>query len=158
MGASSLFKRIDERLRGRSRGSLLLLAAFALLVVFIVDVVTAADVHLTVFYLLPIYIASWYVNARWGVVAALLCTVAYQFADSLTRTGGFSATLSIWNTAVIFGIFVANAASIARLRANLAERRRLADDLDKARARILELTHASCVCEACGKPRPDRLK
>jgi K+-sensing histidine kinase KdpD len=153
MDASSLFNRIDARLKGRSRWSLLLLAAFSLLAVFLVDVITAADVHLTVFYLLPIYIASWYINARWGVVAALLCTTTYQFADALTRTGGLSATLSIWNTAVIFGIFAANAASIAKLRANLTERRRLASELAAARARILELTVRAPACEHCGKPR-----
>lgn len=153
MNASSLINRINERLQGRPRWSLLLLAAFSLLTVFLLDIVTAADVHLTVFYLLPIYVASWHVNARWGVVAALLCTATYQFADALTRTGGLSATLSIWNTAVIFGIFAANAASIAKLRANLAERRRLAGELADARARILELTGAAPVCESCGKPR-----
>lgn len=150
MTASSLFNRIDSLLNGRPRWSLLLLSAFALLIVFLVDVVTAADLHLTVFYLLPIFIASWHVSARWGVVAALLCTATYQFADALTRTGGLSATLSIWNTAVIFGIFAANAASIAKLRVNLTERRRLSSELEKARARIAELSES---CEYCGKPR-----
>ncbi len=153
MTASGLLNRIDSRLNGRPRWSLLLLAGFALLAVFLVDILTAADLHLTVFYLLPIFIASWHVNARWGVVMALLCTVTYQFADALTRTGGLSATLSIWNTGVIFGIFVANAASIARLRANLTERRRLTGELEKARARIVELSDHGFSCEHCGKPR-----
>ena len=152
MTASGLFNRIDARLHGRPRWSLLLLAGFALLAVFLVDVVTAADLHLTVFYLLPIFIASWHVNARWGVVAALLCTATYQFADALTRSGGLSATLSIWNTAVIFGIFAANAASIAKLRANLTERRRLTVELEKARSRLRALTDDAPLCVHCGKP------
>ncbi|KAJ8135061.1 hypothetical protein OY671_011725, partial [Metschnikowia pulcherrima] len=83
-------------------------------------------------------------------VAASLCTATYQFADALTRTGGSSATLSIWNTAVIFGIFAANAASIAKLRVNSTERRRLSSELEKARARNAELPES---CEYCGKPR-----
>lgn len=148
MNALRLLKRIDEHLQGRSRRSLLLLAGVSLVAVFLLDIVTTAEVHLTVFYLLPISIASWHVGARWGVVAALLSTATYQIADSLTRTGGFSLTLSAWNTAVIFGIFAVNAISVSKLRANLTERRRLASELEKARARVLELSGA---CKHCGK-------
>ena len=150
MNVIRLISRIDEQLQGRSRRSLLLLAAFSLVAVFLLDVVTTADVHLTVFYLLPISIASWHVGSRWGVVAALLSTATYQLADSLTRTGGFSFTLSAWNTAVIFGIFSVNAVSISKLRANLTERRRLASELERAHARIAELSAAACM--HCGKP------
>lgn len=149
MNTYSLISRIDEHLQGCSRRSLLLLASFSLVAVFILDIVTTADVHLTVFYLLPISIAGWHVGARWGVVMAMLSTATYQIADSLTRTGGFSLTLSVWNTAVIFGIFAVNAVSVSKLRANLTERRRLASELDKARARISELTEAAC--RHCGK-------
>ncbi len=149
MNALRLISRIDEHLQGRSRRSLLLLAGCALVAVFFVDIVTTAEVHLTVFYLLPISIASWHIGARWGVVAALLSTATYQIADSLTRTGGFSFTLSAWNTAVIFGIFAVNAISISKLRANLSERRRLVSELEKSRARIAELTEAAC--KHCGK-------
>jgi K+-sensing histidine kinase KdpD len=139
MNLDRLINRIDENLQGRSRRSLLLLTAFSLVAVFLLDVITTAEVHLTVFYLLPISIASWHVGIRWGVAAALLSTATYQLADSLTRNAGFSITLSAWNTAVIFGIFVVNAISVSKLRANLTERRRLASELEKARARILEL-------------------
>lgn len=143
----STLRRTDLWLKALSKQALTLLSAVSLLVIFIVDYRTPSELHLTIFYLVPVSLAAWYVGRRSGLVMALLSAAAWHYADSLNRT----VLLSAWNVAVVYGIFAANALSVSKLREDQAREGRLQDELRLARAKVDELSASRKLCEKCGK-------
>jgi hypothetical protein len=124
----------------------------SLLVVFAIDCMTRTDIHLTVFYLAPIFLASWYLSAPAGWVTALLCAAAWQFADCYSRRLPIESALSAWNTAVIGGVFLANAISATQLKENLARQRKTEEELRQALSAIDALKARPSICGKCSKP------
>lgn len=58
---------INARLEGLNRIKILILAAITLLAVGTVDYLTGYEVSLSVFYLAPVAIASWYAECQSGI-------------------------------------------------------------------------------------------
>ncbi|HVE12851.1 MAG TPA: hypothetical protein VNI01_05615 [Elusimicrobiota bacterium] len=127
--------RINRRLEAQPRAVPLLLAGVLLLVVFALDYVTTNQIHFTFFYLVPVFISSWYLGLGAGLTAAALSTVSWYAADSLNQ----GALASLWNLGVVFGIFAANAFSAAKLKRDKLLQREASAQLRAARARIAEL-------------------
>lgn len=142
-----LLRPSDRWLKARSQPFLVSLSAASLLFVFIVDYLTPTELHLTIFYLIPVSLAAWYVGRRVGLAMALVSAMAWHYADSLNRT----ALLSVWNVMVVYGIFAANAFSVAKLKADRERQGRLQNELRQARVQIDALSAHRTLCEKCGK-------
>jgi signal transduction histidine kinase len=83
---------------------LTLLAAASVAAIWLIDVSTGPEFGFAIFYLIPISLASWWLGRGAAVLIALESTVAWIWADYISRTSvSFSA--SLWNgltRAVIF--------------------------------------------------------
>ena len=97
------------------------------------DYATGADIGFTLLYLVPIAVATWFRNRRFGLGIALFATAGGTWSAAAAGTGWFSVA---WNQASALGIFVAGIFLLARLRATLDEERR------KRTAAIAQLRHA----------------
>ena len=86
---------------------------------------TSGGAHFLFFYLLPIFLASWFVSRRIGIFAAIWTTLIGFAANSVSRGIFANSWIDLWNLLMGGGVFVAFAQLIARLRGHHDELSRL---------------------------------
>jgi signal transduction histidine kinase len=94
-------------------------AAAALLALCIgeFDYVTGSYISLSAFYLLPVALAAWFLGARAGLAAAILCTGVWVAGNVASRADGFAdPLLATWNGAVQLSSFVVVVFVLGKLR------------------------------------------
>lgn len=116
---------------GLSVTSLLLIGA-----VGCVDYLTGYELSFSVFYLIPVAIAAWYLGYRLGIVACLISTVTWLSIEySATQYSHIS--IPFWNAGVRLGFFIITTILLDRLhealtvQASLAERDELTGLLNR---------------------------
>ena len=99
------------------------------LLVGIIDYVTGVEISFSIFYLFPIFLASWFLNIRTGIAISVGSGILWFLADIL---GGHTYTHSLipfWNTMARLVIFTSFTIIIARLKIAFNERAKLIDKL-----------------------------
>ncbi len=101
------------------------------LVTSVLDYVTGYELRLTVFYLVPIFLAAWDVSLFWGVLISVLSGLIIALTDWVTGKPYSHEAYILWDGAVRTGVFVVIAYSFYYLRSSLSKERTLArtDDL-----------------------------
>ena len=89
-----------------------------------VDWVTGRDVSLSVFYVAPIALTTWFVNRRTGAFFALLSTVTWFLADDMGRPY-VQPLVPYWNAFVRLGFYLVMVVILAKLKLTLAHERNL---------------------------------
>jgi signal transduction histidine kinase len=72
----------------------------------VVDYATGYELQVTAFYLLPVCWASWAVGRRAGLSLSLGCATIFLAASLLTRRSDVPGAVIVWNTLMLFMIFV----------------------------------------------------
>lgn len=90
------------------------------------DYATGYEWGFTVFFLLPVSLATWVAGRRWGGAMALACATAWILADLAAGHPYSRAIIPYWNAVVRLGSFLAFAYTLAALRDALERARRLA--------------------------------
>jgi signal transduction histidine kinase len=99
--------------------SLTALCLVAVASIGLVDLLSGPDIGFSLFYLIPVVVAAWYVGRGPGVILAVAGAVAWLVADASDRnTVSFLA--SIWNGFTRMVIFIAIALLLDRQRTNAA--------------------------------------
>ena len=98
------------------------------------DLLTGPDIGFSLFYLIPVVLAAWYLGRVPGVILAVAGALAWLVADTANR-GAVSLAASIWNGFTRLVIFIAIAVLLDRWRINAA---RLAD-VDRQRDDFLRV-------------------
>ena len=97
---------MDEQVKTGNRASLLATStALSVLAVGWVDYWTGAEVSVSILYLLPIYLGTWHVGHRWGLVIASASAMAWLAADSAAGQRWGHPLVPYWNAAVLLGLF-----------------------------------------------------
>ena len=78
--------------------------AVALLSVAMLDLVTGDEIPFSLFYLLPVSLASWLGRGR-GLILALLCTLTWWYIDNWNGYVYSSVAVAVWSTAIRLGYF-----------------------------------------------------
>lgn len=99
--------------------SLTALCLIAIASICLVDLLTGADIGFSLFYLIPVVVAAWYVGRGPGVILAIAGAFAWLFADTANR-GIVSLGPSVWNGFTRMVIFIAIALLIDRQRRDSA--------------------------------------
>ena len=102
-------------LRPMSRRRVLIVCAVYLLVTVYFDWITGPSVSLTVFYVLPVGLLTWFMSRRSGYVLAVAASVLW-FAIDLTGPYTLHSPLLYWNTAVRCGLMLVIAALVHACR------------------------------------------
>ena len=125
-----LYRHVNER---NALAVALLLAALA----GIGDAATDVDVAFTLFYFLPIAVASWFRGRQGGAVIVTACIVFSGLTDVLHVSAGRPLTWTIvWNMAGEAVIFIIYCDTVARLRA------RVDREINLRASAVGELRHA----------------
>ena len=86
---------------------LLLLVGFTLIVVIgCIDFLIGYEIGLSVFYVLPISLITWFTNRRFGVAASLISAILWFSADVATREPSLHPLILFWNTLIRLTFFV----------------------------------------------------
>lgn len=109
----------------RSRVTRWLITLSPLVVIALFDYLSSPQLSLSIVYLVPIGLATWYLGLRAGVVTACAAGGAWLAADILTNPFYESPLLPFWNAAVRLGTFLI----VAYALASLNEWRRRQEDL-----------------------------
>jgi diguanylate cyclase (GGDEF)-like protein len=92
----------------------------------VADYLTGSALALSIFYLVPISLAAWFVGKRAGIVTAALCAVVW-LATLVANVHAYSNTLvHIWNLILGVGLFVGVLVMLSTLRDALDHERELA--------------------------------
>ncbi len=81
------------------------------------DYLTGTEIAFSVFYLLPVGVAAWFVNRKMGIVTSVASTFAWYLADTLPRTQPYSnAAIPTWNASTRLIVFLSVTVMLAALR------------------------------------------
>jgi diguanylate cyclase (GGDEF)-like protein len=90
----------------------------------LVDYLTGRDVSLSVFYVAPIALTTWFVNRRTGAIFALLSTFTWFLADDMGRPH-VQPLVPYWNAFVRLGFYLFMVVILAKLKLTLEHERNL---------------------------------
>ena len=93
-----------------------------------VDFRTGPDIGVSLFYLVPVFIAAWYDGSLAAVCVAVVAGITWFAADVMLDD--YAVSISIWNGFTRLAIFVTIGVLVSRLRAERAELARTNDELE----------------------------
>jgi len=111
-------------LAGRPRWVAAALAFVVLVTVGVADFLSGREVSLSVFYVAPIALATWFVNTRTGVSFAFLSALAWFLADDMARPH-VQPLVPYWNTVVRLGFYLVMVVILGKLKVALQHERNL---------------------------------
>lgn len=97
---------LQSYLEGRSRLSLWLVTAMLVLLIWLVDYASGPQLSISIFYLLPIGLATWYINRWAGFLVSLASAAAWLVTDLTTNPYYDNPLIPFWNAGVRLGIFM----------------------------------------------------
>ncbi len=114
-----MLRSVDRFLGTRSRWQLTALSLASVGVIGLLDHLSGYELSFSIFYLIPVSLATWYLGKRHGLVLAFASAVTWLVIDLTSGHVVSNASIPAWNAAVRLGFFVIVAYLLARSRAAL---------------------------------------
>jgi signal transduction histidine kinase len=111
--------------RTQSRRTQLLLGVSLMILLGIIDFVTGPELSFSIFYVLPISLAAWYINRRAGIAFSLTSAVLWLSADLLGGHTYTHASIPFWNALVRLAFFLIVTYALSALRESRAQQEEL---------------------------------
>ncbi|MDQ7780571.1 MAG: diguanylate cyclase [Planctomycetota bacterium] len=84
------------------------------------------EVSFSIFYLLPILQAAWFLGRVQGTGISALCAATWFVSDRISEQAGSDRLIPLWNTIMLFGFFLLVTLLVGKVVGLLEEERRLA--------------------------------
>jgi len=117
---------LDQRLGRFARATVLALATCGVIIVGGIDYLTGYEVSVSLFYLGPVALATWYGGPGIGVGIAILSCVSWYIAELAAGSEYSNAAIPVWNALVRFGFFLVTSLLLTAIQRGLLIQRRLA--------------------------------
>ena len=114
-------QRVHRFLSSRTTGQIAALSLALVAIIGILDEVTTFDLSLTLLYIVPTAVASWYGRRRLGILVCVLAATTMLLVDLRSGHEYSNPAIPIWNAVVRLGIFAVTADLLCRLRDSLEE-------------------------------------
>jgi glucose-6-phosphate-specific signal transduction histidine kinase len=118
------------------------------------DYLTGTEIDFTLFYLIPVVVLAWSIGRRAGILTSTLCALVWAAVDFFGRSEAHLASI-LWNISIQFGVFVAFAYALSRIRVGIVEQRRLNRELQAALEEVKKLSGLLPICAWCKKIRDE---
>jgi diguanylate cyclase (GGDEF)-like protein len=105
-----------EFLGSRSRRTIWLIATTTTLVIGAIDLIIGYEYSTSLFYVIPVAIATWYGSRTAGVVIALLSAIVWLAADIGAGHEYSHVGIFFWNTLIRFGVLLVIVMTLAGFR------------------------------------------
>jgi diguanylate cyclase (GGDEF)-like protein len=102
------------------------IAGALILSLFVFDVITGFEAAFSIFYALPVSMIAWHCSWPAARLTALVCGIAWLFADMMAGHVYVQPALQYWNCIARTGFFLIMASTISMLRRAVDEEQRLA--------------------------------
>lgn len=121
----ALFEYIDKMPR------IIIFTISFLLVIFlgIIDYLTGYEISFSIFYLLPVMIATWYCKRAYAVVISLFSAMTWYCADIASGNTYSHFMIPVWNTVTRLGFFLIFTFSLGAIR-NLLDKEKFLSRID----------------------------
>ena len=116
----------------KSREFILLLGIVLMLFVGIIDYLTGTELSISIFYLLPIAIVTWYVNRATGTIISVFGVIIWYLVDFAAGHVYSHPAISYWNSLVQLSIFLAVVFILSAFKIEYIKKMELISDLKKA--------------------------
>ncbi len=117
---------ITSFLKERSSFLIVLTSLSIVIAIAVIDHATGYELSFSIFYLLPVVLASWYGGVYQGSLLSLVSAVVWLMVDNTAGHQYSRAFIPFWNAGVRFGFFIVIARLIATVRSQLEKERRMA--------------------------------
>lgn len=114
-----MFKEADKTLSNQTPTCLAALSLLIIAVVGSIDHLTGYELGFSIFYLLPISLASWYIKGHFGLVVCAISAATWLSIDLASGHNYSNQTIPFWNTGVRFGFFVIVAILLKQMKQSL---------------------------------------
>ncbi len=143
-GGKNLFNSVNEYLNGQSKTFLIALGFMLVLLVGAVDYVTGEEINVTIFYLLPISLAAWFMGGTAAISVCLMSSAVEFIANSAAGRSYSHILIAFWNSAVQLGFFLVYAFILLIIKSEYNQRVKLIGDL---RDSLDQIRHAKADLE-----------
>ena len=153
----TFFADIIARLNRQRKSFLITLGIISVVLIgvmhYIESAITKGQLSFSIFYLLPIFLVSWHVNLRAGIIFSFICAIVWEAIDFMTGPAYSHPLIPYWNTAVRLGFFLIVSIMLSRikiitakismnveqLRQEIAERRQVQQAFNEQRDKFLSV-------------------
>src|SRR5579862_8295530 len=105
-----------KRFENQSHGLVVLLTLLIVVGIGVVDYVTGWELSFSVFYLLAVGLATWFVSTRYAIFISVL-SVAVSFGGDLAKGGKYSSSLvPWWNASIVLTSYFVVVVLLTKLR------------------------------------------
>ena len=118
--------RAIEFLQRQSKGCIVSAGVVLVLALWGIDYVTGPDFSFVVFYLLPVFLVTWFAGKQAGIAISLMSGVAWYVADVLTASADAHPAITYLNLATKLGFFLVVNLTVSSLRVSLEREREMA--------------------------------
>ena len=122
----SLPTRLAAFLEGISHLAALALCLVMMVVIGVLDIVSGGAIVLSIFYAVPISLATWVFGRRAGLLVALLATILWAVSDKYSLGQTWTSPVPWWNACVRLAFFALIVVILSALRTALTSEQRLA--------------------------------
>ncbi len=141
--------------RPHQRPLIVALAVLGVGAIGALDLVTGAEIGVSLLYLIPVAIAAWRLGPLAGVAISVLSAAAWYGAERWVGGGAARSVVDAWNAGIRLGFFLVTVALLFRLRELLDEQRRLVRELRHTLRQVKTLRGLLPICAWCKKVRDD---
>ena len=114
--AKSPMLQFVKQLENRSRFVLIAIAFLIIAVIGLVDYLTGHEISFSVFYLLGVALAVWFVGKWFGALVSVLSVAVWVAGDIASGARFSSPLIPIWNTTILFTFYLVVVWLLNRLR------------------------------------------
>ncbi len=114
-----MLKEVDRFLSTQSAFRIGVFSFLLVAIVGAIDLATGYELSFSIFYTLPVGIASWYAGKRFGLLVSVVSAVTWLAADYSSGHPYSYSTIPFWNASVRLGFFAIIAYLLDRLRGSL---------------------------------------
>ena len=108
--------KIADFLQKRSRFSLTVIGTTLILLIGSADYYTGTELSISVFYLIPVALMTWWISRRAGLWAACACALVWLLADLASGKTYSSEAIPYWNAGVRLSFFLIVTLILSSLR------------------------------------------
>lgn len=111
--------RIADFLDKQSKTNVTLFVGILVAIVGYIDYITGVEMSFSIFYLIPVSLAAWFLGRRAGLMTSAFSSVIWLTADLVTNSTYSHPAIPYWNAAVGFGLFIIVTYALSTAHANL---------------------------------------
>ncbi|MCL1466058.1 GGDEF domain-containing protein [Argonema galeatum] len=118
--------KIIRYLENKPKYFLIGLGLLLVLILGFIDYIIPRDISVSIFYLIPICITTWFAGEKAGIVISIASTIAWFIANKTLEEAPSSSAIHYWNASVRLGFFLTVTYLLSELRSARQKEKTLA--------------------------------